>query len=382
MHRHSLIVLLLPMLSFALCAASPDYIAFIGTYTDAKSHSKGIYAYRFHPATGKLDSLGLVATTDNPTFLAIHPNHRFLYAVNETDNFRGQKTGAVSAYAIDAHDGKLKLLNQVSSRGSGPCHLAVDKTGHALTVANYNSGSVAAFPIHDDGSLGEASAFFQHKGTSVDKARQEGPHAHSTNISPDNRLVFVDDLGLDKVFVYRLTAATASLTPNDPPFAQVHPGSGPRHFVLHPNGKFAYVINEMGTTVTAFAYDNSRGALREIQNISTLPKDFKGVSDTAEIAMDAKGRFLYGSNRGHDSIAVFTVNPNTGLLTPLEHVPTGGKTPRNFAIDPTEAWLLAANQDSANIVVFRRNSATGRLTRSSEVTGIDAPVCIVFVPAE
>ena len=366
------IMFLLAALSFADAA---DNFVYVGTYTHGKS--KGIYAWRFQPATGELTPVGLVAETTNPSWVTVHPNRRFLYAVGES-----AKAGTVSAFAIDAATGKLTPLNKASSGGAGPCHLAVDKTGKNVLVANYGGGSVAVLPIKEDGRVGEASCFLQHKGSSVDPKRQQGPHAHSVNLDPRQRFALVPDLGLDEVLIYRFDAAKGALAPNDPPFAKVAPGAGPRHLAFHPNGKFGYVISEMGSTVTVFAYDGARGSLKELQVISTLPKDFAGQSTTAEIAVHPNGRFLYGSNRGDDSIAVFAIDPGKGTLTFVDRVSTGGKTPRGFAIDPTGTWLLAANQDSDNIVVFRLNPKTGKLTPSGKVLEVGAPVSLAFVEAK
>jgi 6-phosphogluconolactonase len=361
-------------------SANGDYFVYIGTYTGPAS--KGIYAYRFHPADGKLTSIGLAAETTNPSFLAIHPNGRFVYSVSEMDNYNGQKTGAVSAFSIDPQSGKLTLLNTVSSKGGGPCHVLVDKTGKNVLVANYGTGSVASLPVKEDGSLGEASAFVQHTGSVALPERQGGPHAHSVNLSADNRFMIATDLGLDEALVYRFDAAKGSLTPNDPPFAKVAPGSGPRHFAFHPTEKYAYTINEISSTVTAFRYDRARGSLQEIQTVSSLPKDFSGKNNsTAEIAVDRQGKFLYGSNRGHNSIAVFAIDPHKGTLTPVEYTSTQGKTPRNFAIDPTGAYLFAANEGSGNIVLFHIDRQTGRLTPAGQTLEVGAPVCVTFVPA-
>jgi 6-phosphogluconolactonase len=357
-----------------------EYIVYIGTYTGQKS--KGIYAYRFDGATGRLVSLGLVAETTNPSFLAVHPNRRFLYAVNEIANYEGQKSGAVSAFALDPRTGKLTFLNQVSSRGADPCYLVVDKTGKHVLVANYSGGSVAAFPLRADGRLGEASALVQHAGGSVNPERQQGPHAHSINLSPDNRFVIAADLGLDQLLVYRFDSTKGLLAANSPAFAKVNPGAGPRHFAFHPSGRFAYVINEMQSTVSAFAYDAAGGVLHALQTISTLPKDFAGKNDTAEVQVHPTGKFLYGSNRGHDSIAVFAIDAEKGTLTPVEYVATRGKTPRNFGIDPTGSFLFAANQDSDNIVVFRINPDSGRLTPTGQVVEVPSPVCVKFVVRE
>jgi 6-phosphogluconolactonase len=349
-----------------------QYVAYFGTYT-RPNQSRGIYAYRFDAASGQLASLGLAAETVSPSFLAVHPNERFLYAVNEQNN------GGVSAFAIDGSSGLLKPLNQVSSRGSGPCHLALDRTGKWLFAANYNSGSVAAYPVHDDGTLGESSAFDQHAGSSVNPGRQAGPHAHGTFVSPDNRFLLIPDLGLDKVIVYRLDLAKGTLPANDPPFFKIAPGSGPRHLAFHPNGRFAYVVTEMGGNVVACRYDAKRGALEEAQTIDALPGDYTGVRSGAEIAVHPNGRFLYASLRVHNSIAAFAIDAATGKLTAAGRVSTGGKTPRGFAIDPTGAYLLAGNQDSDNVVIFRIDSRTGGLTATGQALAIASPVSIVFV---
>jgi 6-phosphogluconolactonase len=356
-----------------------DFVVFVGTYT--RQESKGIYAYRFRSATGQLTPIGLVAETENPSFLALHPSHRFLYAVNETSNFEGQSAGSVSAFTIDAKTGMLTILNRVSTRGTIPAHLVVDQTGKSLLVANYGSGSVAVFPLKADGSIAAASAFVQHNGSSSGP-RQRGPHAHAVTLSPDNRFVFVPDLGLDQVLSYRLDPDKATLIPNDPPFTRVTRGSGPRHFSFHPNGEAAYTLSEMGSLVTVFAYDRNGGTLKELQTISTLPKDFNGSNNSAELEVHPNGRFLYASNRGHDSIAVFAIDPTAKTLTLVEHVATQGKIPRNFAIDPTGAYLLAANQNTNNIVVFRIDQKTGRLTSTGEELKTPSPVCIVFLRAQ
>lgn len=354
-----------------------EYLVYIGTYT--RQNSRGIYAYRFHTATGSLEPLGLVAETVHPSFLAVHPSRRFLYAANEVANHDGKPGGTVSAFAIDSKTGKLTFLNQASSGGAGPCYLAVDKSGKNVLVANYGGGSVAALPVNQDGRLNQASAFLQHRGSSVDPKRQQGPHAHSINVSPDNRFAVAADLGLDQLLVYRFDPAKGSLAANSPAFARVNPGAGPRHFAFHPGGKFAYVVNEMQSTVTAFAYDRRRGVLKELQTTSTLPKDFAGENTTAEVQAHPSGKFLYGSNRGHDSIAVFRIDPGKGTLRPVEQVATQGKTPRNFGIDPTGSYLIAANQNSDNIVVFRIDAKSGRLSATGQVLQVSSPVCVKFV---
>ncbi len=381
--------LLLTLLLFALyseAAAAPasteKYFVYVGTYTAEGSTSKGIYAYRYDPHGSTLTSVGLVAETVNPSFLAIHPNHRFLYAVNETGDYKGQKSGAITAFSIDHATGKLTQLNQVASGGADPCYITVDKNGKYVLVANYTGGSVAVFPVLADGRLGEVSAFIQHTGHGTNPKRQEGPHAHSIDLSPDNRFAIVDDLGLDETLVYKFDSARGSLTLNDPPFAKAAPGAGPRHFAFHPNGKFGYVLDEIGSTVSAFSYDGAGGILRPLQTISSLPKGFAGQNDAAEIEVHPSGKFLYASNRGHDSIAVFVIDQKQGTLTPIEYVPTKGASPRNFAIDPTGKLILAENEKSDNIVVFRIDPQTGRLMPTGKVLDISQPVCVKFVPVD
>jgi 6-phosphogluconolactonase len=359
----------IPLLA-ASAFAAPGFIMYVGTYTGP--NSKGIYAFRFDSGNGQVSPLGVAAETPNPSFLASDPASRYLYAVNEVGNYEGQRGGSVSAFSIDPQTGKLSLLNRVPSHGSGPCHLAVDKSGKLLVVANYNSGSHASFPIEADGKLGDAASVFQHSGSSVNPQRQKGPHAHCAAFSPDNRFVAVADLGLDKILVDRVGPG-ARLTPNDPPSGSVKPGSGPRHI--------AYVINEMASSITAFSWDPRAGSLREIQTTSTLPQDFKGENSGAEIEVHPNGRFLYGSNRGADNIAVYSIDPGKGTLTPVEHASTQGRTPRGFHIDPTGKYLVAANQDSSNIVVFRLDPKTGRLTPTGQKIEAPAPVSILFVPA-
>lgn len=355
--------------------AANESLAFVGTYT---KKSKGIYAYRWNAADGRLTEIGLAAETTNPSFLAIHSNRKYLYAIGEISG--GGKKGAITAFAIDAANGKLTQLNQQNTGGPGPCHVAVDQRGLCVVAANYGGGSVVSLPIKADGTLGEAVSFFQHEGSSVNKQRQSGPHAHACNLSPDNRFVFVCDLGLDKIMCYQLDSATAKLTPNDPPFTTAEPGAGPRHLAFHPTGKFAYVINELGNTMTAFEYDAPHGSLKAIQSLSTLPAGFTNKSSCAEVEVHPSGKFVYGSNRGHDSIVVYAVDQNNGKLTLVEHQSTQGRAPRFFGLDPSGQWLLAANQDTDNIVVFRVDTATGKLTPTGQNIQVGAPVCIKFLP--
>ena len=371
--RYCLVLALASMPMLAFLSKGKEWIVYVGTYT--QKNSKGIYAYRFDAATGSLTPIGLVAETANPSFLAVHPNKRYLYAVGEGS------TGSVSSFSLDRETGKLQALNTASAKGNGPCHLSFDQTGKWLFVANYGSGSIAALPVQSDGKLGEASAFVQHSGSSVDAGRQKGPHAHSVDVSPDNRFLLVSDLGLDQALVYRFDAAKGTLAPNDPPSAKVKPGSGPRHLACGRKGEFVYVLNEMTSTVTALRYDKRRGSMEEVQTLSALPAGFSGNSSGAEILVHPGGRFLYSSNRGHDSIAVFSIDPKTGFLKSVDWVPTQGKTPRNFAIDPTGNFLLAANQNSDNITVFRIDQTSGALTAVGNVRDIPSPVSLVFVPA-
>lgn len=362
-----------------LAARSADHFVYFGTYTGAKS--KGIYCWRMSD-DGKLTRVGLVAETTSPSFLAVHPSGKYLYAVGEVSNVGAKKTGSVSAFAIDTASGMLRPLNQQTSGGAGPCHLDVDRAGQVVLVANYGGGSVQALPIKDDGSLGEPGSFIQHEGSSVNKSRQEKPHGHAINVDPSQKFAVSCDLGLDKVLIYKLDAANAKLTPNDPPSASVAPGSGPRHLAFHPGGKFAYVINEMLCTMTAFDWDSSKGGLKEIQTISTLPGEVQKGYSTAEVYVHPSGKFVYGSNRGHDSIVVYSVDEKTGKLTLVEHQSTQGKTPRHFGIHPSGKFLLAENQSSDSVVVFSIDPQTGKLTPTGERIEVGSPVCAVFVPVK
>ena len=367
-------------MTLAAVAFAGDFrnLVYVGTYTD--KGSKGVYAFRFDPSSGGLSDVSLAATTDNPSFLAVAADNRYLYAVNEINKFNGGETGAVTTFGLDRTSGKLRQLQQVSSLGPGPAHLSIDRSGKYLLVANYDGGSIAVFPIQKDGTLGTRTAFVQHSGSSVNKDRQSGPHAHAIQATPNNKFVLVADLGLDELLVYRFHARTGALSPANPPFLRVAPGSGPRHFAIAPNGKFVYLVNELSSTVAVYSFDGSSGRMTELQTISTLPQPFKGENTTAEITTDAAGKFLYASNRGDDSIAIFAIDLESGKLSPVDRVRTGGQEPRHFTLDPTGNWLFAANQNSNDIRVFRVDPKSGRLTPTSKMVHVNSPVCLVLVP--
>jgi len=369
------------------------YLLFVGTYT--QKESKGIYAYRFDAASSELTALGVAAETTNPSFLTIDPSHRFLYAVNEVQKYEGADSGAVSAFAINRETGKLSLLNEVASRGADPCYIALDKTGKYVLVANYTGGSVAVFPIHADGHLGESSAILQDTGTlGPVKERQEAPHSHWIEASAHNRFVYVSDLGLDRVLIYRFDATNGMLTKGEAAAAKsgspsasdffsatLAPGTGPRHAAFSGSGNFMYVLGELDSTVTVFAND-ARETFRSVQRISALPAGFSGHNDAAEIAIHPNGKYLYTSNRGHDSIALFSIDNHTGSLTLVDHFSTQGKAPRNFEIDPTGKFLFVANQETNNIVIFRIGPNSGRLTPTGQTLHVPSPVCIKFMATE
>lgn len=353
-----------------------EFMVYVGTYTRGPNEGIGIYA--FDATSGALEYRNTVTGIANPSFLALHPTELYLYATNELG---GQLGGAVSAFAIDPVSGNLTFLNSQSSRGDAPCYVSTDRTGRYALVANYGSGSIAMFPIQLDGSIDPASTFIQHEGSSnVDPSRQEGPHAHSILPDPNNRYVLACDLGLDKVMVYDLDVPNGTLSPAPHPWAQTPPGAGPRHLAFHPQGQYVYVVNELDSTVVAFAYDGAQGTLETLQTLSTLPEGYKGDTTGADIHVHPSGKFLYSSNRGHDSIAVFAIGQNTGRLTPVAYEPTLGQTPRNFVIDPTGTFLLAANQDTNNIVSFHLNPDTGRLTPTGHSVQISRPVCLKMMP--
>ena len=360
--------------------ATDSYIVYVGTFPSPTS--KGIYSFRFDAATGQPSSsvATLMAESPKPGTLALHPNGEFLYAANEIDRYGGKASGAISAFAI-REGGRLELLNVQASGGPGPCYVSVDPSGRCALVAHYNGGCVSTLPISPDGRLGEVATFLQHSGSSVNPQRQTHAYAHWIGTDVTGRHALVCDLGLDKVFSYRFDAGRATLEANDPPFVLVKPGFGPRHLAFHPNGRWAYVINEMGNAMLVLAYDAARGALHEIQSLSTLPADFTGENTCAEVAVHPNGRFVYGSNRGHDSIAVFAVDESSGKLTLVQHQSTLGRTPRGFALDPSGRWLLAGNQSSDNVHVFRVDPVTGNLTPTEWKIEVGSPSCFVFVKA-
>ena len=391
--------------SFAWSAPAPggEYFVYFGTYTGftymneglpaGTSHSKGIYVSRLQPATGKISKPELAAEIVNPAFLAVHPNQKFLYVATEDPLSLGpdfDHASYVSAFAIDAVTGKLRLLNTLPTGGTSTCYISIDKTGHYVLMANFGSSSVTVLRIKDDGSLGEQTSFMKHIGKGKDPSFQSKAHPHSIDVSPDNRFAVVSDLGVDKLFIYRFDAATGALSPDNPPFVTAEPGSGPRHFVFDAAGKFGYSLKEMSGVVTVLAWDSANGTLTPVQDAKTLAPDFIGANDSAEIAIHPNGKFLYESNRrfrganlfGPDTIGVFSIDPEKGTLSEVEQVAPGGTMPRNFAIDPTGSYLFSANEKSGNVQVFRVDNSTGKLTPTDTNLKIDVPVCVVFVPAQ
>ena len=378
--RHAILAMigmgmLAPLGIFAGAGKQPDkFRVYVGTYTNGKS--EGIYMFELDAKDGKMSKPALAAEAKDPSFLAIHPNHKYLYAVGEG----GAKSGDVSAYVIEP-SGRLSYINSQKSGGAGPCHLIVDPSGKNVLAANYGGGSCCCIPIEDSGALAKPSAVIQHKGSSVDKSRQEGPHAHSINVDAQNRYAFCADLGLDKVLVYRFDPAKHTLTPNDPPAFDTAAGAGPRHFAFHPDGRTAYICGEMDMTITACDYDPEKGVLSKTQTLSTLPEGAKrkGAS-TAEVVVHPSGKFVYVSNRGHNSIAVFAIGAKTRVLTPMGYESKGISTPRNFAIEPTGNFMLVANQDGHSVVAFRIDQKKGTLTPTGNSVEIPSPVCVRFVP--
>lgn len=369
------IILSLLMISTPLRAAEP--VVFASAF--ASGDNGAIHAFRFDSNRGRLHPLHRTNDVEMPFFLAVSPDSKFLYVI-DAEQFGSEKQEFVASYAVEGRTGKLERLNRQSTRGAASCYLDIDATGKSVVVANYSTGSVAALPVREGGSLGEVTSFVQHRGSSVDPARQETPHAHSIEISPDNRFALAADLGMDKVLVYRLEAATAELSANDAQaFATVPPGSGPRHLTFHPNGKRVYVINELKNTVTFFNYAADSGTLTQRQTISTLPMDFSGTSYCADLKITPSGRFLYGTNRGHDSIAVYRIGDD-GILHLVDIEPSLGKGPQNLLITPDGRWLLCANMPGNNLAVFAINSNTGHLTATGDPISMPMPSCIRWLP--
>jgi len=348
---------------------------FIGTQTEQSS--KGIYAYNFDTATGELKQVGLAVEADMPTFLALSPNKKTLFAANEINQYEGKKSGAVSSFSIDRKAAKLTKINEVSAGGPGTCHVAVDHTGRCAFAANYGGGSAASFSVDKTGTLSQAVSFFQYTGSGP-KPQQKGPRGHRVTVSPDNKYLFVNDLGLDEIHVYHLDSATAKLTPQEPPAWKAEPGSGPRSLIFHPNGKWAYCINEVGSSVNALSWDASKGVFATLQLISTVPESHKGPSAPSDVVMDKAGRFIYIANRLDDFMVSFSISPTDGKLTLMERTSCGGKTPRHIALDPTDRWLLVANQATDNLSVFARNVKTGKLSNEGKSFPLSRPQCIVF----
>src|SRR4030042_6478402 len=333
---------------------------YVGTF--GIGQDGGIYFCRLNTSTGEIILRGEIRGIDNPAFLAIDASDRYLFSVNEVSEINGNPGGSVSSFAIDPENGRLSFINLQPTLGESQCHISIDHTGKFLLITNYSGGNLIVFPIMEGGTIGKNVDFIQHKGHSINPDRQESPHPHSIILSPDTRYVFVPDLGLDKILIYKLEQETGKLSPNNVPYISLKPGAGPRHFTFHPDGKFAYVINELDSTVTAYQYKTDKGKLKEIQTITTLPADFTGVSYCADIHVHPNKKFLYGSNRGHNSIACFKIDPSKGKLELKGFTSTQGNFPRNFAMDPSGQYLLAANQRSNNIVSLRINKETGELS--------------------
>jgi 6-phosphogluconolactonase len=367
---------------------SKDVLVFVGTYTEAirfgtgqvlDGKGEGIYAYRLDPSSGALELSVVNTGITNPSYLAFDPGRRFLYAVNELKTYEGRPTGTISAFAVDSVTGKLAFINKQLTHGTDPCHVVLDAKGTHAFVANFMSGSVSVLPVRGDGGLEPASDFVQHAGSGIDPSRQKGPHAHSVTLDAANRFAFVPDLGFDKLMIYRFDGKRGLIEPNRITWIKMKPGAGPRHVAMQPGGRFAYLVNELDSTIAALAYDGKTGAFRYIDCVPTLPNDFGGASTCADIQVSPSGRFVYASNRGHDSIVVYRVESRTGRLAYVEHQPTGGKTPRSFGIDPSGTFLLAANQDSDTIVTYRIDARTGRLQATGHVTPVPTPVCVKFM---
>jgi 6-phosphogluconolactonase len=368
-----------------------EMLVFVGTYTDPilfgtgkilQGKGEGIYVYRLDQSSGGLEFVSKTTGIPNPSYLAFDTTHKFLYAVNELKTYEGKPTGTVSAFAVDPQTGKLEFLNRQLTHGTDPCHVLVNGQRTHVFVANFMSGSVCVLPVSEDGSLGEASDFIQHQGSSIDPRRQKGPHAHSVTLDASSRFAFVPDLGLDKLMVYRFDPKRGKLEANAVPWIKMKPGAGPRHVSFHPGGRFAYLVNELDSTVAVLSYDGRAGTFEHLQTVPTLPEGFGGESTCADIQISSSGTFVYASNRGHDSIVIYRIDPFVGRLSYVGHEPTQGKTPRSFGIDPTGRFLLAANQDSDSVVTFRIDVDSGKLQPAGHGTQVPTPVCVKFLTAQ
>ncbi|MBS0206034.1 MAG: lactonase family protein [Planctomycetes bacterium] len=375
--RFCYLLMVIAMLSHSVSSAqSRDPLVFVSSF--AAGDSGGIQAYRLDEATGSLTPVHRTTGVEHPFFIVLSKDGRFLYSIH-AKTFGGAEAEQVAAYALNGRTGEMTLLNRQSTRGTASCYLEIDATGKTVLVANYSTGNVAAFPVQADGSLAEAASFFQHAGSSVDPARQKGPYAHCFVISPDNRFAFAADLGLDQVLGYRLEPATAKLTPNQPPFVKTPAGAGPRHLTFSPNGKHVYVINELKNSVSLFDYATESGTLTERQTISTLPADFAGTSHCADLKITPNGKFLYGTNRGHDSIAAYRIGDD-GTLTLIGITPSLGKGPQNLLIAGNGTLLLCANLPGNNIAVFQMDGSTGELKAVGAPIQQSSPACIRLLP--
>ena len=366
-----------------------ETLVYIGTYTEPirfgtgkilQGKGEGIYVYRMDQASGAMEPVSKATGITNPSYLAFDSTRRFLYAVNELKTFENKPTGTVSAYAVEPKTGKLEFLNKRMTHGTDPCHVLVDKKREYVFVANFMSGSICVLPVLEDGSLGEASDFIQHQGSGIDPMRQQGPHAHAVTLDEAGRFAFVPDLGLDKVMVYKFDAKRGMLEPNEIPWVKMKPGAGPRHVAFHPSGKLAFLINELDSTLASLAYDGRRGTFKVLQIVPTLPEGYEGESTCADVQVSPGGAFVYGSNRGHDSIVIYRINQRTGRLTTVDHQSTQGKTPRSFGIDPAGRFLVAANQDSDTVVTFQIEPKTGKLVATGHAIQVPTPVCVKFLP--
>jgi 6-phosphogluconolactonase len=347
-------------------------LVLVGTYTN--TGSEGIYLFQLDDGNDALSPAGVCGGISNPSYLAVHPSEKFVYAVSE-----GGADSQVVALRLEHDKPALEIINSQPAHGTSPCHVTVDATGRCVLIANYGDGSAAAFPVREDGSLAEVGTVIRHEGSSAHPTRQTGPHAHSVTLDPGNRHAYIADLGIDRVMIYDLDPTAAKLTPASTPWAQVPPGEGPRHFAFHPAGRYAYLLTELGNTVIVFAHDAVTGALEPLQSLPSLPPDFAGTSYGADIQVDPRGEFVYASNRGHDSLVVYSVDGATGMLTLRSFAPSGGRNPRGFGIAAGGELLLVANQDSDNIVAFRLNRAQGTLEPTGAVTSVPRPVCVKLV---